>query len=205
MSKRSVVRSYRRGRLVRLFADIKWKGYSSATNMKKHLGDFICSKKANFKRIFSLGPASFDQIEISIECGKVEKRSFFVFLRCSRKKSRIYGACSTNKLVDLINDFDFLKEQMNNSNLTFTLSSPKVFLDSDKPVSNKSKIGKQMKSILPQFLGTIGFISGAIPYLIFGEFNQFTTFTFILGLLFWMGSIIFGSENQSKFVLIEKD
>ena len=191
---------------MRLSADMKWIGCSSTAKMREHLSDFVCNEKSNFKRIFkeSTRPCS-DRVEMYIKGGKVTARSRFVFLKCSRKKSRIVGACSTNKLVDLIADFDFLKEQMNRSNLSFTLSDPKVFLDNNELFDTLDKRGSSVKSVLPELLGTIGFVSGATSYLFFREFNQITMVAFILGLIFWVGSVIFGSGNRPKYLFIEQE
>jgi hypothetical protein len=191
---------------MRLSADMNWTGYSSTTRIREHLVDFICNEKSNFKTIFEGATQPYSgRVEMCIEGGKVNARSYFVFLKYSRKRSRIIGACSTNKLVDLIEDFDFLKEQMNKSNLTFTLSDPKIYLDNNELFDTAGKRGLSMKSILPEFLGTIGFVSGATSYLIFGEFTQITAVSFILGLLFWIGSIFFGSGNRPKYVFIEQE
>ena len=92
---------------MRLCADMKWTDCSSKVRMRKHLASFICAKKSNLKRIFEgiALPAS-NHVELSIKCGKVAERSYFVFLKRSRKKSRIMGVCSTNRLFDLIDDFN---------------------------------------------------------------------------------------------------
>ena len=191
---------------MRLSADIKWVGYSSTARMRGHLVDFVCNEKSNFKRIFEeITGSAFDRAEMCVRGGKVTARSCFVFLRCSRKKSRIVGACSTNRLVDLIEDFDFLKEQMKKLNMAFTLSDLKVFLDKNELINTVDKRGLSVKSFLPELLGTIGFISGATSYLILGEFNQITMFAFISGLIFWVGSTIFGSGNRPKYVLIDQE
>jgi hypothetical protein len=105
----------------------------------------------------------------------------------------------------LIDDFDFLKAQMKKSNLTFSLSDPKVFLDNSEYRKALGKSGASLKSILPELFGTIGFISGATSFVIFGGINQITVVAFTLGLLCWLGSIIFGSGNSTKYVFIEKD
>ena len=203
---KGVLRIYRRGRFVQLSADMKWAGYSSTEKMSKHLADFVCGKKSNFKRVFEVPTSPYSaQVELCVKGGKVASRSCFVFLKCSRKKSRIIGACSTNKLVDLINDFDILKEHISKSNLNFIFSEPKVFLENNEVYNNVVKSGLSMKTILPDFLGTIGFFSGALSYLVFGELNQITGVMFILGLISWMGSAIFGSWNRQKFVFIEQE
>ena len=93
---------------------------------------------------------------------------------------------------------------MKKSNLTFALSDPKVFFDKDEHFNNAGKRGS-MKSILPEVLGTIGFASGAISYVIFGGFNQITVIAFTLGLLCWLGSIILGGSNPKKYVFVEKE
>jgi hypothetical protein len=191
---------------MRLSADMKWTSYSSTAKMREHLVDFVCSEKSRFRRIFEGATRPYSgRVEMCIEGGKVTARSYFVFLKCSRKKSRIIGACSTNKLADLIEDFDFLKEQMNKSNLTFTLTDPKIYLDNNELFDTVDRRGLSMKSVLPEFLGTIGFVSGATSYLIFGEFSQITVVSFILGLVFWIGSIFFGSKNRPKYVFIEQE
>ena len=190
---------------MRLSADIKWTDYSSTSKMKKHLNPFACSKKSNLKQIFARGTPSSDQVEISVSCGKVAKRSFFVFLKYSRNKSRIIGTCSTNKLVDMIDDFSFLEEQMNRSNLTYTLSDPKVFLDNNKIFDNNDTRGLPIKTVLADFFGTIGFISGATFYIFFGEYNLISMTAFVFGVVFWMGAIIFGSLKRTKYVLIEQE
>ena len=191
---------------MQLSADMKWTGYSSTEKMRKQLIDFICGEESNFKRVFEEPTSPYsDRVEICVEGGKVVARSCFVFLKCSRKKSRIIGACSTNKLADLIDDFDILKEQMSKLNLNFDLSEPKIFLDNNEVFNNVRKRRSSMKNVLPEFFGTIGFFSGAISYLVFGEFNQITLTVFILGLISWMGSIILGNWNRQKYVLIEQE
>lgn len=191
---------------MRLSADIKWIDLTSKARMREHLLDFICNKRKNLKRIFEgSNPPDFDRVEISVKCGKVAERSSFVFLRRPRNKSRIIGACSTKNLIDLIDDFDFLKEQMNKSNLNYTLSDPKVYLDDKKLVEEADKRSFQMKSLLADFLGIIGFISGAATIFFFGEFNQITILSLILGLIFLMGSAVIGCLNHPKYVLVEQE
>jgi hypothetical protein len=191
---------------VQLSADMKWAGYSSTEKMRENLADFICGKKSNFKRVFKAPTSPYSaRVELCVKGGKVASRSCFVFLKCSRKKSRIIGACSTNKLVDLIADFDILKEYISKSNLNFSLSEPKVFLENKEVCNNVVKRELSMKRVLPDFLGTIGFFSGALSYLIFGELNQITVVLFILGLVSWMGSAIFGSWNRQKYIFIEQE
>ena len=191
---------------MRLSADVKWTGCLSTMRMRKQLVDFVCDEKSNFKSLAEEVTRSYsDQVEMYVKGGKVTARSCFMLFKCSRKKSRIIGACSTNKLVDLLEDFDFLKEQMKKSNLNFTLSDPKVFLDNNDHLNAVGKRGSSFKSILPELLGTIGFVSGATSYLIFGGFNQITVVAFILGLICWLGSIILGSSNPIKYVFIEQE
>ena len=190
---------------MRLMTDIKWKGCSSIKELRKKLASFVCDEKSTLKRVFreSASPA-FGQVELSVKCGKVAKRSCFVFLKRSRKKSHIIGACSTNRLVDLVDDFDFLKEQIVNSNFVSSISYPKVILDGDKLIKAFDRGLFRMKSVLADFFGIIGFASGT-AYLFFGELNQITISMFILGLFFWIGSVVVGERSRSKYVLIESD
>jgi len=191
---------------VQLSADMKWADYSSTKKAREHLADFICGKKSNFKRVFESPTSPYSaQVELCVKGGKVASRSCFVFLKCSRKKSKIIGACSTNKLTDLINDFDILKEHITKLNLNFIFSEPKIFLENNEVCNNMIRRRLSMKSVLPDFLGTIGFFSGASSYLIFGELNQITVALFILGLISWIGSAVFGSWNRQKFVFIEQE
>jgi hypothetical protein len=197
---------YRREMFVRLSADMKWIGYSSTARMRMHLGDFVCNKELVFERILKESTKHYqNRVEMCINCGKVAARSYFVFFRCSRKKSRIIGVCSTNKLVELIEDFNFLKKQMKKSNLGYSIGDPKVFLDNSAVFNTSDKQRLSLKGVIPELLGTIGFISGAISYFVFGEFNQITVTAFILGLFFWLGSVIFGSGNSKKYVYIEQE
>lgn len=191
---------------MQLLADIKWTDRSSSKRMRKHLSDFVCSKKSNVHRIFKDStPPSSDQIEVSVRCGKVAKRSSFILLRGSRNKSKIIGACSTNHLLDLIDDFDFLREHMNKSNLMFTLGDPKITLEDDKFFEKVNKGFLQMKVFLADFLGIIAFIVGASGYLIFGENTQFAIISLILGLFFCVGSVLIGFWRQPKYILIEEE
>jgi hypothetical protein len=191
---------------VRLSADIKWADYSSLDRMKKQLIPFACSEISNSTRIVKDESLfSSNRVEISVRCGKVAKRSSFVFLRYSRNKSRIIGACPTNKLIDLINDFDLLEEQMNQSGIGFTLSDPKVFIDNLERFSNLYKRGSLKIALLADFIGTLGFISGATAFVLVGEPNLISILAVILGLIFLMGSIILSSGNQQNYILIEQE
>ena len=190
---------------MRLSADIQWSDYSSTSKMKKHLIGFACSEKLNFKRIFERRVPSSDQVEISVKCGKVANRSFFIFLKCSRNKSRIVGTCSTNKFVDIIDDFNFLERQMSRSNLTYTLSNPKIFLDNNKIFNNGDKRGLSIKTVLADIFGTMGFVSGATFYIIFGKFNLISLTGFVFSLIFWIGTITFGVLKRTEYVLIEQE
>ena len=193
-------------KFVRLSADMKWIDYSSTWKTREHLVSVVCNEKSNFKDIAEEVARPYsNQVEMCVKGGKVTARSCFVLIKCSRKKSRIIGTCSTNKLVDLIEDFDFLKEQMKKANLTFAFSDPTVFLESNEHVKTVSKRGSSVKSFLPELLGTTGFVSGATSYVIFGGVNPITVISFTLGLLCWLGSIIFGGSNSKKYVFIEQD
>jgi hypothetical protein len=188
---------------VRLSADIKWSDYSSTSKMRKHLISFACSEKSNFRKIFERRVPSSNQVEISVKCGKVPNRSFFVFLKCSLNKSRIIGTCSTDKLVDMIDDFNFLEKQMSRSNLTYTLSNPKIFLNNNKIFNNGNKRRLSIKTVAADIFGTMGFVIGTTFYIILGEFNPISLTGFVFGLIFWMGAIIFGSMKRTKYILIE--
>ena len=191
---------------MRLSADIKWTDYTSRIGMRNYLYDFVCSKKSNQKGISiesTLPP--YDKIEIIVKCGKIAERSCFVFLRCSRNKSRIVGTCSTNRLFDLVDDFDFLTDQMKRSNLSFDLSDPRVTLDSKKFIEEGAGGFLQMDTFLADFFAIVGFILGAVSYLFFGEFNQITVLMFVLGFSFWIGSVVTGKWNRPKYVLIESE
>jgi hypothetical protein len=191
---------------MRLSADMKWTGCSSTARMKGRLFNFVCIENSNFEKIFEdTALQDSGRVEMCVNGGKITSRSYFVFLRRSRKKSRIVGACSTNRLADLIEDFDFLKKQMKRINLTFTLSDPRIFLDDSELLDNVNERRISMKSVLPEFLGTMGFVSGATSYLVFGQFNQITAVSFILGMVFWIGSIFFGNGNRRKYVLIDQE
>jgi hypothetical protein len=191
---------------MRLSADMKWTGCSSTARMKGRLFNFVYIENSNFEKIFEdTALQDSGRVEMCVNGGKITSRSYFVFLRRSRKKSRIVGACSTNRLADLIEDFDFLKKQMKRINLTFTLSDPRIFLDDSELLDNVNERRISMKSVLPEFLGTMGFVSGATSYLVFGQFNQITAVSFILGMVFWIGSIFFGNGNRRKYVLIDQE
>ena len=188
---------------MRLRADIKWTDCSSTVRLRKHLVSFNCAKKSNLKRIFKgAAPPASDQVELSVKCGRVAERSYFVFLRRSRNKSRIMGSCSTNRLFDLIDDFDFLKEHMIKSNIEFILSDPKVTLDGNK-LFQEGKREPQMKTVLADLFGIIGVVSGAAA-IFFGEFNQITIIVLILGLIFWVGSVVAGNWKRPRYVLIDQ-
>ena len=191
---------------MRLSADIKWTDYTSRIGMRNYLYDFVCSKKSNKKGISeeSTLPPS-DEVEIIVKCGKRAERSCFVFLRCSRNKSRIVGTCSTNRLFVLVDDFDFLTDQMKRSNLSFDLSDPRVTLDSNKFIEEGAGGFLQMDTFLADFFAIVGFILGAVSYLFFGEFNQITVLMFVLGFSFWIGSVVTGKWNRPKYVLIESE
>ena len=113
--------------------------------------------------------------------------------------------CSTNQLVDLIDDFDFLNDLIDKTNLKFSISDPKVTLDDKKLIDKPDKGFLNMKSVLADFFGIVGFISGATSYILFGEVNQITVISFILGTVFWMGSVVIGRWNRPKYLLIEQE
>lgn len=174
--------------------------------MRTQLMPFACSERSNFRRIAKDEPLySSYRIEISVRCGKVAKRSSFVFLRYSLNKSRIIGLCSTNKLVDLINDFDFLEEQMNKSGIGFALSDPKVFIGKSELFGNLTKRGSLKLAVLADFIGTLGFVSGATAFILVGELNIISLLAFLFGLLFLIGSIILSGGNQQKYILIQQE
>ena len=190
---------------MRLSAEIKWVGSSSITSMRNHLGDFVCSNQSIMSRVFKGSTPPYpEQVEASVKCGKVAKRSFFVFLRSKRNRSRIIGTCSTNHVSDLIEDFDFLKEQMTRSNLTFAISHPKISLYDNKLFEKVNSGFFHMKSILADLFGVLGLISSASAYLLFDQLKGFTFILFVLGFVFWFGSIAIGCLNRPQYVLIEQ-
>jgi hypothetical protein len=194
------------GEGIQLSADIKWKDSKSAKKMEHHLNPFICSKKWNLKRVFkdSASP-SIDKTEISVKCGKKKNRSSFIFLRNSENTYQIVGSCCTNRLIHLIDDFDFLKEEMNKSNLYFELSDARIKLDDNKLIEDNNKGFFSKRSVLVDLFGMIGFIPAASIYLLFGEFNSVTVIPFIVGLIFWVGSVVIGCWTHPKYVLIENE
>jgi len=191
---------------VQLSADIKWIDCTSAKKMSKHLKRFSCNKKSNLNRVFSgsTQPSS-EKTEASYQCGEVTKRSSFIFLKESADTSKIVGSCCTNRLVHLIDDFDFLKNQMSESNLNFALSDAKIKLDDNKLIENCDNKIFNVKNTLADLFGMIGFIPAAAIYLLFGEFTLVTIIPFIVGLIFWVGSVVIGCWSQPKYVLIEKE
>lgn len=191
---------------MRLSADIKWVDYSSLDRMRKQLTPFACRERSNATRIVKDESLySSDRVEISVRCGKVPERSSFVFFRYSRNKSRIIGVCSTNKLIDLINDFDFLEEQMNQSGIGFTLSDPKVFIGDSALFGKLNKRGSLKLAVLADFIGTLGFVSGATAFILVGESNLISFLAFILGLLFLIAPIMVSGGHQKKYILIQQE
>jgi hypothetical protein len=191
---------------IQLSADIKWKDSKSVEKMGNHLSRFTCNKKANLKKVFKNStPPSMAQTELSIKCGKTKNRSNFIFLKHTKNANQIVGSCRTNHLIHLIDDFDFLKEQMNKSNLNFELSDARIKLDDKKLIEDKHKGFFGRYSILADLFGMIGFIPAASIYLLFGEFTLVTLIPFIVGLIFWVGSVVIGCWSHPKYVLIEKD
>jgi len=194
------------GEGIQLSADIEWRDSKSAKKMENHLSSFNCNKKWNLKRVFKDStPPSQDQTELSIKCGKKQNRSSFIFLRNSKSTSQIVGSCRTNRLIHLIDDFDFLKEQMNKSKLNFELSDARIKLDDNKLIDDSNKGFFSKRSVLIDLFGMIGFIPAASIYLLFGEFTLVTLIPFIMGLIFWIGSVVIGCWTHPKFVLIENE
>ena len=191
---------------MQLSADIKWTDCTSAKEMSKHLRRFACSKKSNLNRVFrgSIQP-SIDQTQASIQCGEATDRSSFIFLRGPRDTSKIIGVCRTNRLVHLIDDFDFLKNQMNESNVNFSLSDARIKLDDNKLIEKRDNKIFNVKNTLADVFAMIGFIPTAAIYLLFGEFTFITIIPFIVGLIFWVGSVVIGCWSQPKYVIIEKE
>ncbi|MCW3997203.1 MAG: hypothetical protein NWF10_01365 [Candidatus Bathyarchaeota archaeon] len=174
--------------------------------MANHLSRFTCNKKTNLRRVLkNFTPPLIAQTKLSIKCGKTKNRSNFIFLKQTENSYKIVGSCRTNHLIHLIDDFDFLKEQMNTSKLAFELSDARIKLDDKKLIEDKQKGFFSRYSILADLFGMIGFIPAASIYLLFGEFNLVTLIPFIVGLIFWVGSIIVGCWSHPRYVLIEKD
>ena len=188
---------------MRLSADIKWTDHSSVAKMRNHLIRFACSEASNIKIISESGVPS-SKVELSIKCGKVAKRSSFVFLKHSRKKSRIMGECPTNRLIDLINDFDFLENQMNKSGLDFALSDPKVF-DCPELFANLKKRNSRKTGVIEETMGTLGFVAGSIAFVFAGTTNILSFLAVMSGLVFLLGSITLSSRNREKYVLIQQE
>jgi hypothetical protein len=172
--------------------------------MENHLYTFKCRKKSNLKRIFTESVPPSAQVKLSIKCGKKKNRSSFIFFRNTDTTCKIVGSCRTNRLIHLIDDFDYLKEQMNKSDLNFELSDAKIKLDNNKLIENNNGFFSK-KSILVDLFGMIGFIPAASIYLLFGEFTLVTLIPFIVGLIFWVGSIVIGCWKHPKYVLIENE
>lgn len=196
---------YRGEKVFQLSADIKWKDSKSLQKMENYLHSFKCNKKSNLKRVFKDSSPPLEQIKLSIKCGKKKNRSSFIFLKNTKITTKIVGSCRTNLLIHLIDDFDYLKEQMSKSDLAFELSDAKIKLDNNKLIENKNKGFLSKKSILVDLFGTIGFIPAASIYLLFGEFTLVTLIPFILGLIFWVGSVVIGCWTHPKYVLIENE
>jgi hypothetical protein len=173
--------------------------------MQKHLSSFTCNKKVNLKRIFEESIPLLVQAEISLKCGKKKNRSSFVFLRSIKNTYKIVGTCRTNRLSHLIDDFDFLKEQMNKSTIKFELGDAKIKLDSNKLIEDNNRGFFSRRSLLVDLFGMIGFIPAASIYLLFGEFTLVTLIPFIVGLIFWIGSVVIGCWTHPKYVLIENE
>ena len=174
--------------------------------MRTHLNYYSCNKKWNLKGIFknSISP-SYEKIDISIKCGKKKNRSSFIFLNNSDNSSQIIGRCKTNRLIHLIEDFDFLKEQMNQLENNFELSDARIKLDDNKLIEASQKGFLTRNSVLFDLFGTIGFIPAASIYLLFGEFTFVTLIPFIVGLFFWVGSVVVGCWTHPKYILLDNE
>jgi hypothetical protein len=192
------------GEGIQLSADIKWKNANSAIRMRTHLTYYSCNKKWNLKRVFKNSiPPAHEKTDISIKCGKRKNRSSFIFLKNSDNSSQIIGCCKTNRLIHLIEDFDFLKEQMNKLKNSFELSDARIKLDDNKLIEASQRGFLSRNSLLFDLFGTIGFIPAASIYLLFGEFTFVTLIPFIVGLIFWVGSVVVGCWTHPKYVLLE--
>ena len=191
---------------MQLSADIKCTDCTSAKKMSKHLRRFACNKNSNLNKVFGeTTQPSINQTQASIQCGEITNPSSFIFLRDKKDTSKIIGVCTTNRLVHLIDDFDFLKNQMNESNVNFSLSDAIIKLNDNKLVENCDNKIFNAKNTLADLFAMIGFIPTAAIYLLFGEFTLITIIPFIVGLIFWVGSVVIGCWSQPKYVLIEKE
>ena len=167
---------------------------------------FSYNKKLNLKRVCKDSTLpSADQIELSIKCGKKKNRSSFIFLKNSKNSHKILGSCRTNRLTHLIDDFNFLKDQIKKAEDEFELSDTRISLDDNKLIEDGNKRYFGRKSFLVDLFGIIGFIPAAAIYLLFGEFTIVTVIPFIVGLIFWIGSIVIGCWTHPKYMLIEKE
>ncbi|KON33511.1 MAG: hypothetical protein AC479_04230 [miscellaneous Crenarchaeota group-6 archaeon AD8-1] len=105
----------------------------------------------------------------------------------------------------MIDDFNFLKEQIKKVEHEFELSDTRISLDDNKLIEDGNKRYFGRKSFIVDLFGIIGFIPAAAIYLLFGEFTIVTLIPFIVGLIFWVGSIVIGCWTHPKYVLIEKE
>ena len=94
---------------------------------------------------------------------------------------------------------------MKKSKLNFELDDARIKLDDNKLIDDSDKGFFDKRSVLIDLFGMIGFIPAASIYLLFGEFTLVTLIPFIVGLIFWVGSVVIGCWSHPKYVLIEKD
>lgn len=172
--------------------------------MKDYLETHVVRTGPALKEIF--GAATIEQkakTEFSIKCGTSPKGSNFVFLKGAGNTSQIVGGRPTHRLEYLLEDFQYLKEQMKNSDVRFELDKTRIEINDERLVE------KSLGSYLIKRSSLVSLLSmtGAIPVLstIFLSLDSLLSkeqwYPIIAGFIFWLVVNIIGYRSEPAYAL----
>lgn len=174
--------------------------------MEKHLAPHSRNKEVVLKVIFGgVTPESSKNAEINVRCGTSRVKSYFAFLRGSGNTSQIVGYCESNRLDHLLEDFDFLINQMRLSKINFELRDIYIRTNDEKLVKKSFRkyiAGRSVLSDLIAMTGLIPFISAV--FLLGWDFSAViwnSICPIIVGFIIWVVVLFIGYRSEPEYVL----
>ena len=181
---------------------IKWCETGSIDRMEKHLDPYSIRKREALMKIF--GGATEDQVrntEISIKCGTAPRQSYFIFVKGAGNTSQITGYCSSNRMDHLLEDFDFLIDQMQESNENFEFSEIHIRINDEKLYKKSVMKYVSKRSVLADLVAMTGLIPLISTGLLHGEVTFTVIYPVVVGFIFWLITLCYGYRSEPEYVL----
>jgi len=186
---------------MKLNAQIQWTYDGTCQKMGEHLQPYKDNKIKILQALFGASEKEFEETtEICVRVGLVPKRSYFAFLKGAGNTTLIHGLCPSQRLDHLLEDFDFLIQQMENSKVYFNVREVHVRLNDEKLVKKDLRTYFLKRGVLTELFSMTGGIALVSKFFL-NKPDQESFLLSVIGFIFWGIAFIIGYWSESEYVL----